>query len=114
MTAWLEGLGLAAAVLSAAALYAGSAQCRWPRLGGRRRGMRLAGLALGLLAAAAGNRALGAAGLCAVLACWMLALVAQPWLALLFCKPPPAGEAPRAHRRQADSRMDPATMRKAG
>ncbi|MCX7515384.1 hypothetical protein [Frateuria sp. STR12] len=85
MDAWLQALGLAAAVLSAVAFYAGSTHCLWPRLRGRPRLARGLGCALAVLSLAAWMHALGAAGACAMLACWMLALAAQPWLALLAC-----------------------------
>lgn len=82
MDAWLQALGLAAAVLSATAFHVGSPHCPWQRLRGRPRLARVLGCALALLSLAAWLQALGAAGACAMLASWMLALVVQPWLAL--------------------------------
>lgn len=81
--ALLIALACAATVLSAALLYAASPHCAW-RTTRRRRGALALGLALAVLALAGWVATLGAgAGSCAVLAGWMLALAAQPWLALL-------------------------------
>jgi hypothetical protein len=84
MDAWWNSLGLVTAVLSAAALYAASPHCHWPvphrwSRGGRGVGVLLAGLSLATWILALGP----AVGLCAMLATWMLAMVALPWLALL-------------------------------
>ncbi len=96
MNSFLLGLfGTAASLLSAALLYAGSRHCRWslplP--------LHRAGTGLGLLAAAAALAlwigALGVgAGLCVMLACWSLAAIALPALAVLGGEP--AG-APKGH-----------------
>jgi hypothetical protein len=85
MSPFLPGLfGAAASLLSAALLYAGSRHCRWswplP--------LHRAGTGLGLLAAAAALAlwigALGVgAGLCVMLACWSLAAIVLPVLAVL-------------------------------
>ena len=71
-----------AGVLSALALYAGSAHCRWPALH-RWRGMAtwVGGfLALASLALWIADLGVGA-GMCAMLGTWMLALMAFPYLA---------------------------------
>jgi hypothetical protein len=81
-------LAFALAACSAIACYAGSPHCMWPALRGYPRAARIAGIALALLSAAIWISVLGAAaGLCAMLASWMLALVAQPWLALFMGNP---------------------------
>lgn len=81
-------LAFAFAACSAIACYAGSPHCMWPALRGHPRTARTTGIALALSSAAIWISVLGAAaGLCAMLACWMLALVAQPWLALLMGNP---------------------------
>ena len=74
-----------ASVLSAAALYAGSAHCRWPALRALRgRNGRWLGLAFAVAALASWIAALGAgAGMCAMLGNWMLALMAMPYLGAL-------------------------------
>ena len=83
MTAWLTLLACAATVLSAALLYAASPHCVW-HAWRRRRGVLAGGFALATLALAAWTGALGpGAGTCAMLVGWMLALAAQPYLALL-------------------------------
>jgi hypothetical protein len=83
MTAWLSLLACVATVLSAALLYAASPHCVW-HAWRRRRGVLSGGFVLAMLALAGWIAALGpAAGLCAMLVGWMLALVAQPYLALL-------------------------------
>lgn len=83
----------AAAVSSAAALYAGSRPCRWAswrRLG---RAGRWIGLALAAVSLALWIAALGAgAGLCAMLGTWMLALTGLPYLAGLSAAPAGNGE----------------------
>lgn len=75
-------VALLAAVLSAAALYAGSRHCRWAawrRLG---RAGNWLGLALAIVSLALWARVLGpGAGLCAMLGTWMLAMMAWPYLA---------------------------------
>lgn len=76
--------GACAAALSALALYAGSAHCRWRVPGTARRRGRALGLVLAAASLAAWIAALGiGAGLCVMLACWMLGLVALPYLAAL-------------------------------
>lgn len=83
MTAWLVGMGCVATLASAMLLYASSTHCVW-HAWRRRRVARAAGFALAALALAGWVAALGAdAGTCAMLVGWMLALVAQPYLALL-------------------------------
>ena len=82
---------VATSLLSAVALYAGSAHCRWPGLQGFRHagswaGLALAGLSLWLWVLTLG----GGAGLCAMLGTWMLAMVALPFLAWMTGKPAPA------------------------
>ena len=74
-----------ASVLSAAALYAGSAHCRWPALHALRgrNGLWL-GLAFAAVALLSWIAMLGVgAGLCAMLGNWMLALMAMPYLGTL-------------------------------
>ena len=75
-------LAFTTALLSALALYAASAHCRWPAL----RRLHAIGVPLGLAMAAASLALwiaeLGAgAGICAMLGTWMLALMALPYLA---------------------------------
>ena len=84
----------ATSLLSAVALYAGSAHCQWPALQrwrdmGSWVGLALAGLSLWLWVLTLG----GGAGLCAMLGTWMLAMMALPYLALVTGKPvaPPPG-----------------------
>jgi len=80
--------GAIVALLSALALYAGSGNCRWRLPAALRRHGTVAGLVLALLSLAAWIAALGiGAGLCAMLGCWMLAMVALPWLAALGTEP---------------------------
>ena len=76
-------LGLLTAVISAAAFSAASPHCRWrlpdrwSRLG------RIAGVSLAAASLAVWIHAFGAAvGVSAMLAVWMLAMVALPWLSL--------------------------------
>lgn len=77
-----------AALLSAFALYAGSCHCRWRMPAALHRYGRVAGLVLAVASLAAWISALGAgAGLCAMLGCWMLAMVALPCLAALTTEP---------------------------
>jgi hypothetical protein len=84
----LSLLALVLASASALALYAGSPHCMWPGLRGHPRAARAAGWALALAALLAWSFVLGAvAGLCAMLASWMLALVLQPALGRLFGNP---------------------------
>ena len=80
--------GVIAALLSAFALYAGSGHCRWRLPVALYRYAKVAGLLLALVSLAAWIAALGVgAGLCAMLGCWMLAMVALPWLAALGAEP---------------------------
>ena len=80
--------GAIAALLSAFALYAGSGHCRWRLPVALRRYGKVAGLVLAIASLAAWIAALGVgAGLCAMLGCWMLAMVALPWLAALGAEP---------------------------
>ncbi len=74
-----------ASVLSAVALYAGSAHCRWPALRALRgRNGQWLGLAFAAVALLSWIALLGAgAGLCAMLGNWMLALMAMPYLGAL-------------------------------
>lgn len=86
MSPWWNILGVLAAVASAALLYAASAHCLWPVPRRHAHLLAAAGVALAVLALAAWIIVLGpAVGTCAMLATWMLALVAWPWLALLTC-----------------------------
>jgi hypothetical protein len=88
MDGFLCMAGLMAAALSALALYAGSPHCLWLRLRRNPAVARWAGLLLALLSLAAWTAALGvAAGISAMLAGWLLALILQPWLALLAAGP---------------------------
>ena len=81
-------LAFAVAACSAIACYAGSPHCMWPALRGHPRMARSVGMVLALLSAALWICVLGtAAGLCSMLASWMLALVVQPWLALFTGNP---------------------------
>lgn len=76
-------LACVATMLSAALLYGASPHCVW-HAWRRRRGVLSGGFALAVLALIAWIAALGpGAGLCAMLVGWMLALVVQPYLALL-------------------------------
>lgn len=76
------------AACSAIAWYAASSHCMWPALRGRPRVMRMTGAVLALLSLASWVSALGgAAGVCALLASLMLALIVQPWLALFVGSP---------------------------
>jgi len=81
-------LALLLASASALALYAGSPHCMWSALRGHPRAARCVGWVLALASLLAWSFALGVvAGLCAMLASWMLALVLQPALARLFGSP---------------------------
>ena len=76
------------AACSAIAWYAASPHCMWSALRGRPRVMRMAGGVLALLSLVSWVSVLGgAAGLCAMLASVMLALIAQPWLAMFIGSP---------------------------
>ena len=76
------------AACSAIAWYAASPHCMWPALRGHPRAARGAGSVLALLSLASWIDVLGAAaGLCAMLASWMLALVVQPYLAWFIGTP---------------------------
>lgn len=80
--------GAIAALLSALGLYAGSGHCRWRLPAALRRHGKVVGLVLALMSLAAWITALGVgAGLCAMLGCWMLAMVALPCLAALNAEP---------------------------
>jgi hypothetical protein len=77
-------IGALTALLSALALFAGSGHCRWRWPVALRRYGNVAGALLALASLAAWIAALGVgAGLCAMLGCWMLAMVALPYLAVL-------------------------------
>jgi len=77
-------IGALTALLSALALFAGSGHCRWRWPVALRRHGNMAGALLALASLAAWIAALGVgAGLCAMLGCWMLAMVALPYLAVL-------------------------------
>ena len=93
-------LGLLAtvtAVASALALYLASPNCGW-RVAVRRGGLRIAAGALALLSLLVWAALSGVgAGLCAMLATWMLALVVLPYLAWWTNVSP----RPDAHRPQA-------------
>lgn len=83
MTTSLTLLACVATLLSAALLYAASSHCVW-HAWRRRRGVLGGGFALAVLALVGWIAALGpGAGLCAMLVGWMLALVMQPYFALL-------------------------------
>lgn len=76
--------GALAALLSAFALFAGSGHCRWRLPMALRRHSTLAGILLAIASLVAWIVALGiGAGLCAMLGCWMLAMMALPCLAAL-------------------------------
>src|SRR3546814_1894798 len=86
--------GALAALLSALALYAGSGNCRWRLPAALCRHGKVTGLVLALVSLAAWIAALGVgAGLCAMLGCWMLAMVALPYLAALTAEPAQIGRA---------------------
>lgn len=85
---------IVAALASALALYLASPNCGW-RPTARRDGLQIAGVALALVSLVAWIALLGVgAGLCAMLATWMLALVVLPYLAWWTNASPPAD----AHR----------------
>lgn len=76
--------GAFAALLSAFALFAGSGNCRWRLPRALRRHGSLAGILLAMASLVAWVAELGVgAGLCAMLGCWMLAMMALPCLAAL-------------------------------
>lgn len=76
------------AACSATAWYAASPHCLWRALRGRTRIARMAGGVLASLSLAGWVSVLGAAaGVCAMLASGMLALIVLPWLALLTGSP---------------------------
>lgn len=84
----LSLLALLLACASALALYAGSPHCMWPALRGHPRAARALGWALALASLTGWIGVSGAvAGLCAMLASWMLALILQPLVARLFGSP---------------------------
>lgn len=75
---------VAAALASALALYAGSNHCRPAWLRPLRRFGTALGAALAMAALAGWIGLLGVgAGLCVMLATWMVGLMAAPWLGLL-------------------------------
>jgi hypothetical protein len=77
-------MGTLMALLSALALYAGSRHCPWPLPATLQRHGTGLGAALALVSLLAWIAALGAgAGLCAMLGCWMLAMMTLPCLAVL-------------------------------
>ena len=83
MSIFIAIAAFATSLLSAVALYAGSAHCRWPALRdwrgtGSWAGLALAGLSLRLWVLTLG----GGAGLCVMLGTWMLAMMALPYVAL--------------------------------
>ncbi|MES1154414.1 MAG: hypothetical protein ABUL45_05775 [Rhodanobacter sp.] len=76
-------LAFAFAACSATAWYAASPHCMWSALRGHPRTARIAGFVLATLSLSLWISAFGlAAGLSAMLVSLMLALVAQPYLAL--------------------------------
>src|SRR3546814_18370178 len=80
--------GALAALLAALALHAGSGNCRWRLPAALCRHGKVTGLVLALVSLAAWIAALGVgAGLCAMLGCWMLAMVALPYLPALTAEP---------------------------
>jgi hypothetical protein len=82
MSMALPLLAFAAALLSALALYAGSVHCPWRWARPLRRPGKWLGTALAIASLVAWIAELGTgAGLCAMLGCWMSALVAMPYLA---------------------------------
>ena len=84
----LSLLAFALAACSATACYAASPHCMWRVLRGRPRAARIAGLVLAMLSLSFWINTFGlAAGLATMLASLMLALVVQPYLALLVGTP---------------------------
>jgi hypothetical protein len=82
MDGWLNMLAALATGLSALGLYAGSRHCRWAMLRRLGRLGTWAGVALAVVALALWVRGLGAgAGTCAMLASWMFAMMALPYIA---------------------------------
>jgi hypothetical protein len=77
-------IGALAALLSALALFAGSGHCRWRLPVPLRRHGSAAGALLAIASLVAWIAALGVGtGLCAMLGCWMMAMMALPCLAAL-------------------------------
>ena len=77
-------VGTLMALLSALALYAGSRHCPWQLPATVQRHGTVLGAALALASLPAWIAALGVgAGLCAMFGCWMLAMMALPYLAVL-------------------------------
>lgn len=88
MNLLLGSLALTLTVISAVALYATSPHCMWQACRRWRRQALVPGMVCAMLALAVWIIALGAVvGLCAMLAAWMLALIALPYLALLSGTP---------------------------
>ena len=88
MNAWLCVLGFAMAASSAVALYAASPHCMWRALRGRPRIACAAGIVLALLSLLIWAGVLGIdVGVCSMLVSWMLALAAQPYVALFTGTP---------------------------
>lgn len=80
----VNAFAVAASLASALALYAGSRHCRPAWLQPLRRFGTALGAVLGMAALAAWIALLGmGAGLCVMLASWMVGLVAAPWLGQL-------------------------------
>ena len=81
-------LAFAFAACSAIAWYAASPHCMWSALRGHPRAARVVGSMLALLSLVIWIDVLGAAaGLCAMLASWMLVLAVQPYLAWFIGTP---------------------------
>ncbi|MGY0617916.1 hypothetical protein [Lysobacter sp. A378] len=102
-------LAAAAALLSALALYLASPNRTW-RPGAGRGGLRMLGGVLALASLAAWVAVLGVgAGLCAMLATWMLAMVALPYLAWWTTARRPADARPEGARatRETSSPVKP-------
>lgn len=92
----LGTLATVAAVASALALYLASPNCGW-RPAARRGGLRIAAGALALLSLLAWAALSGiGAGLCAMLATWMLSALALPYLAW-WTNAKPSVDARRPH-----------------
>lgn len=89
MDAWLLTSALALTAASGLAFYAGSPHCLWRRLRGAPRLARGVGTVLAAAALASWIAAYGiVAGVAAMLVAEMLALAAQPWIALLAAASP--------------------------
>ncbi|MGY0557504.1 hypothetical protein [Lysobacter sp. A421] len=101
-------LATAAALLSALALYLASPNRTW-RPGAGRDGLRVLGGVLALASLGAWIAVLGVgAGLCAMLATWMLAMVALPYLAWWTTARRPADARPGARAaRETSSPVKP-------